>query len=429
MTRHAALSLFTWLACAGPAAFAADGQTDANPSTIFASASEAFELGDYRAAASRFEAARAAGMSGPAVEYNIGVSYYRVGDYERAEEAFRALGAEYREMRSLADYNLGLSLTRQGRVDEARAAFERARHSDDPAIAALADAMLARSSPASPASPGEPAPPSSWIKLFDVALGYDDNVALLEEASLPAGLSTDSPLLEVFGLVSGRPGDSSVRVDASAYLVRYSDAREFDQDGMRLGIAYLWDWRAWRLDAGPHYNYNGLDGSGFERRLGASLNARYPVAEGVSLSIRFVHDDVDNLSPAYRFVDGTRNRVSVGFERSGEGGRLQLGYVHERNDRAGATVSPTRNEVFAGYEHSLTGDWSVEVQGLLRTSRYDELELPRNEDLSQVSLTATRDFQSGWQLLGQYRVADNASNVEPFSYDRNRLIFSLNKLF
>src|SRR5690606_30552397 len=95
---------------------------------------------------------------------------------------------------------------------EARQAFERARAEGDAAVAALADAMLERTAPEEPIAPARKA---AWIGLFDFALGYDDNVALVDESSLPAGLSTSSPMLEAFGFVRGRLGKSrAVRVDA-----------------------------------------------------------------------------------------------------------------------------------------------------------------------------------------------------------------------
>lgn len=396
-----------------------------DPDTHFDAGSKAFSSGDFAAAAASFEAARAAGMTGPAVEYNAGVSYYRLGDYSRAEDSFRGLARTYPEMSPLAEYNLGLALLKQQRLDEARDAFVRARDGGDPTIAALAAEMLDRT-----AGSSESLPTSEWIKLLDIAVGYDDNVALLEESSLPVGLSTESRLLEAFGLVSGRVGPrNAIRVDASAYVVRYADAPDFDQDAFRLGFAYLWQAGSWQIDAGSYYDYGVLAGKGFERRIGATLRAQYPIGEAALMSFRYVHDDVDNVSSDFAFVDGTRDRLSVGFEQRGQHGRLALGYVRERNDRAGASVSPNRHEIFAGYQHALNADWSVEIEGLLRMSRYDRLAEPRDEDLSQLRLSATRDLVSGWRLLGEYRIADNSSNADLFSYDRNRLVLSLNRLF
>src|SRR5690606_5060682 len=151
--------------------------------------------------------------------------------------SFRGLAHSYPQMTPLAEYNLGLALLKQQRFNEAQAAFARARDGGDPTIAALATAMLDRTGDSS-----EPPAGGEWIRLLDFAVGYDDNVALLEESSLPSGLSTESRLIEAFGLVSGRVGPrNAVRVDASAYLVRYADAPDFAQDAFRLGFAELWE--------------------------------------------------------------------------------------------------------------------------------------------------------------------------------------------
>src|SRR5690606_39164826 len=179
-----AMNVRSELAFVAAMAFAASaaGRTAPNdPSAYFDAGSKAFSSGDYAGAAAAFEAARDAGMTGPAVEYNAGVSYYRLGDYSRAEDSFRKLAQSYPQMSALAEYNLGLALAKQERYDEARAAFERARAAGDATIAALATAMLDRTAE-SPA----PLPRSEWTKLLDFAVGYDDNVWLLEESSLPA---------------------------------------------------------------------------------------------------------------------------------------------------------------------------------------------------------------------------------------------------
>jgi len=424
MQRSFRLAIAIWIA--GSAGVSANA-SPADPSALFEEASAAFAEGDYATAAARFAAAKAAGMDGPAVDYNRGVSHYRLGEFAEAERIFRELSAAYPQMRPLAEYNLGLALLRQERIVEARQAFARAQAGKDPAIAALAETMLERTAPQEPIAPAEKV---AWLGLFDFSVGYDDNVALVDEASLPAGLSTSSPMLEAYGLIRGRLGRSqSVRIDASAYMMRYANARSFDQDGIQVGVAYLFDAGGWQLDAGSHYAYNLLAGDGFERRLGATLTARHRLGEASTISLRYTRDDVGDLDPEYWYVEGTRDRVSVAFEQRRVRGTLELGYVHERNDRAEASVSPERHEVFAGYEYWLGAAWSLGVTGSLRTSRYGRLPVPRDESLSQLSLTASRAFRSGWQLLGQYRVSENSSSDETFEYDRNRFVVSLNRIF
>ena len=88
-------------------AHAAHGQ---DASALFAAGERAFAAGDYAAALQSFEAARAAGSTGPSSFYNIGVCQYRLGDFEAAEATFATLAAEFPALRELAEYNRGLAL-------------------------------------------------------------------------------------------------------------------------------------------------------------------------------------------------------------------------------------------------------------------------------------------------------------------------------
>jgi tetratricopeptide (TPR) repeat protein len=244
-------------------------QIESRASAAFAAASSAFADGDFRRALANFENARAAGTPGPAVDYNIGVCYYKLAEYAQAAAEFRGLGERYPAMRALAQYNLGLSLSKLGRVEEARLAFEEALGSDDEKIAQMAALMLERL----PGANDQKATPAAWWGLFDLSAGHDSNVALADEASLPAGISTASPFTEVFVVGSG-PLGRQWRLNADAYLARYPDAETFDQNAVRVGAAYEWTWQTWQGSIGPHYGRTTLGDAAFERQLGATLDLR-----------------------------------------------------------------------------------------------------------------------------------------------------------
>ncbi len=407
--------------------------SETDPHGLFSAGSQAFSRGDFAAAVAAFEAARAAGLRGPAVIYDIGVCQYKLGRYADAERTFAELAASYETMRELAEYNRGLALTRQGRSTDARVSFERARRGSDAKIAALADAMLARlAAPARRPSAVRGAADrvaTDTYRLLDLNVGYDDNVALVDEAALPVGISAKSPLLEVFGAFRGRPHPSGpLRVDGSAYVVRYGRAGDFDQTAVRLGAGYEWDASAWLLGAEPYYTRSSLAGSAFERRFGAAVTARRPLGSG-SVQLELAHESINDLDARFDYVAGTRDRVSVDFRERRGRGRLSLGVASERNDRQGPGVSPHRSELYAGFEYSLPLRWRVGAQGYLRSSRYADLAVPRNEDLTQFSLTASRDLASGWTFEGECLVGHNDSNDPTFSYERTRFAFGLSKLF
>ena len=56
--------------------------------TLFTTAKEALDRGDYQQALEGFLEAEEAGLSTPALYYNLGVAHYRLGDYGRAKTAF-----------------------------------------------------------------------------------------------------------------------------------------------------------------------------------------------------------------------------------------------------------------------------------------------------------------------------------------------------
>jgi tetratricopeptide (TPR) repeat protein len=393
-------------------------------SQSFAAGSTAFGEGDYLRALAHFQAARDAGMSGPAVHYNIGVSHYKLGNYREAEAAFRRVATDYPAMRALAQYNLGLALRKQGRESEAQSFFRQARqNSTDETLSRLADAML---------TAGEPVVtrrPPTWVSLVDVKLGHDDNVALRDEASLPAGQSVDSAFTELVAVVTGPVSASRFHVDASAYSVRYGDAGEFDQNALHLRGAYRRTGDRWSMEAGPHFAYSTLDGDGFEKRFGVGLGVKRDLSTNLSVGIRVVHDEIDDGDARFAFVEGSRELLGVTLDRRGESYRLTFGYDLESNDREDPSVSPDRDRLWMRYRHAMNAHWATDIQVSYRSSAYDELEVTRDEDLTDLSLGLVRNLARRWQISMNYRWSENDSNVDAFSYTRNRFGLGLTRTF
>src|SRR5512143_2665420 len=238
------------------------GAVQAQPQEPFAAGAAAFGQGDYPRALSLFQRALAEGADSAALRYNIGVCQYRVGDYAEAEAAFRGLAARFPSFAALAEYNRGLALLALHRSDDAAVAFTRARTEGDERLAALAQSALSELA----ATRESPAPPR-WRGYFSVAAGHDDNVALVDELSLPANVPAASPLTELFGYVRRQTLTRiPLRVDFSGYVVRYADSAVFDQDALRVDTSLLWNaGEAWRFEAGPYFSSSTLDGDGFER--------------------------------------------------------------------------------------------------------------------------------------------------------------------
>jgi len=392
----------------------------------FAAGSEAFAEGDYLRALSQFEDARDAGSRGPAVHYNIGVCQYRLGLYDEAAQTFDALAHDYPAMRELALYNLGLVRLKQNRGGEARELFARVREdSDDERLAGLAAAAL-RATP----QPVVPVTEQRWIGLVDLNIGYDDNVALIDEASVPATQSVDSAFTELFGFLSGpRRAPPGLRFDGSAYLVSYNDASQFDQAAFRAAGLYEWALTRWRLEAGPALSYSTLDGSGFEQGISIGIRARRMLSSELRLTLRAAHDVIDNGSARFSYIAGSRDQLGIAVDRFRGSSRLSFGYDFEANDRDAPGVSPTRNQLWLLFRYAPSPDWSAEGRIAWRNSSYDDLATPRDENRVDLTAGFTWRLAADWELAGRYRWSDNDSNVDELSYSRNRLSVGLTRSF
>lgn len=430
MRNAVALAIFCLVAVASPSALGAPG----DDSAAFSNGMRAFASGDYTRALAYFDEAKSAGADGPAIHYNIGVCTFRLRDYGRAESEFRLVADRYPKMRALAEYNTGLVLRAQGREAEARKQFELARRtSTDEKITQLAEAMLRRSDPAAPSD--DPSAEgadyaATWVGMVDADVGYDDNVVLLDDSSLPAGQSTGSAFTELLAFVTGPvSSEPGFRFIGSVYAVDYADTSEFNQAATRVGGAYRWSAGEWRMEAEIHFSDSTLDGDAFESRLGAGLTLQRPLTPATALRVSLVHEDVDPRASRFAFLDGSREQVRVSWDRYGAKGRLTLAYRYESNDRDSPAVSPTRNGASLSYRYAMGPAWTADLSLGLRRSVFDDKSDPRDEDRYDVSAGIRRRFGRGWHMTGTYQRSDNRSEVAAFTYARNRLSLGITKDF
>jgi len=393
----------------------------ADASALFADGERAFAAGDYQEALRLFTAARDAGSASASSYYNIGVSQYRLGDYDAAAATFETLAAEFPAFGELAEYNRGLALRADGNIAAARAAFERARSSSDDKIVALANAQLGAIGTAQIVDEPE------WTGYFAGGLGYDDNVALLNELVLPS-TGAASPLAEVLGVLTRDFGPRPLRFDASAYAVHYPDVGDFDQTAVRLSLEAEQRLGQWTVIVGPTLGRSTLDGEGFEELIGADLRMRRSFGMGFAFEARAVYDDTNAADPRFAYLDGSRRFLRLSMQHTGAA-RVRAGYDIERNARADPGVSPSRERVSLVYQRPLSQTWTVDAAFAHRTSRYSAASVPRDERLRELSLAARRELRGNWTLGVEYQWFDNDSTAPEFAYDGQRLALGLSRSF
>ncbi len=377
------------------------------------SGQQAFASGDYSSALLFFEIARDTGQSGPAVHYNIAVCQFKLGLYKDALTTFQLIASDFPEMRGLAEYNMGLSERRLGNTRAAQrhfiASFEQSPN--DEKLRSLSAAMVQEV---------EDEMPSPWYGSIGMRVGHDDNVALRDSLGLPAGVTSESPMADFFGTVRGTtPWLKGVMLDASVFAIAYPDADDFDQSEFRLGGLYVWRPDDWRIEGGAHFIYGTLGGSGFERELSLGARAIRYLSEDASLDFRLRYDAVDNTDAAFAGLAGSRQRFDFRYNWYPDQHDFTLRLGLENNDRDDPGVSPKRQRVQADYRYELTATWGIEAGIGYRSSDYNDLAVPRNEDLTTILMAVTRAVGDDWLVVLQFDFSDNDSSDPDFSYKRN----------
>jgi len=377
------------------------------------SGQQAFANGDYSSALLFFEIARDTGLTGPSVHYNIAVCQFKLGNYDDALVTFQQIARDYPEMRGLAEYNMGLAERRLGNSRAAQRHFIAAFRlsPNDEKLRSLSAAMVQEL---------EDEKPSPWYGSVAARIGHDDNVALRDSLGLPAGVTSESSMVDFFGTVRGTtPWLRGVMLDASVYAVAYPDAGDFDQSEFRLGGLYVWRPDEWRIEGSAHLVYGTLGGSGFERELSLGARGTRYLGEDASLDIRLRYDEIDNTDANFAGLAGSRQRFDFRYNWYPDRHDFSLRLGFEGNDRADPGVSPGRQRVDVYYRYELAADWGIEAGAGYRSSDYNDLAIPRNEDQTTIVAAVIRSLGKNWLVALRFEHSDNDSNDPEFTYQRN----------
>ena len=389
----------------------------------WASGQQAFTAGDFESAMVYFELARDAGQQGVAVHYNIAVCQFKLSRFDAARKTFRYISDNFPKMRSLAEYNLGLVERRVGNTDAARRHFIAAWElgAGDETLQSLAAAMLDELQPPEQAE---------WYGGVALRAGYDDNVALRDSLGLPAGMTAESPMADVF-LSAGvnPPGFGGLWLDGSVYAITYPDADDFDQSEFRLGGLYAWRPGDWRLETSAHFVYGTLGGTGFEREIALGARAVYHIGGEGAIDLHYRYDDIDEDDPLFAGIAGSRQRFDLRYRWYRDSHNVVLRLGAESNDRLDPGVSPSRTRLQADYRYQPDTGWGFEAGLALRSSDYDDLEVARTEDLITISAALTRTVADAWLLALGVRVSENDSNDPDFAYERNLVTLGVFRTF
>lgn len=408
----------------------------------------AFERGELAQARRLLEQARESGLESSALYYNLGVLYYRVGDYRRSRQAFRQLlGTEHED---LAGYNLGLVALAEGDEKMARVwfgqVFDTAGQEKLRRLAGRQLQILNQTQ--SPA-------PAHWLGLVALSGGYESNLALrpdsaasdLSDGFTDVLLAGRGPLLPL-GATRGSSAEA-VQLSASVFRRHYHTERDFITDAAQLGVSWVSRGVAERYEIGVKQRF--FREGGDSRELHTALVLEYQQDScaddylggrcQLALEASYVRP-FDGFEP----YEGMRYEAVASYHhrwaRWQAAGSLGLEF-NRREDLAGdgqfASLSPRRQEL--GLELSYLG-WAAWILGGGLGYRYSDYPDPyqitsdigwesgrRVDHRYSVELTAEYFLTQSWSVVAAASHHSNDSSLHQYDYDNEVYRLGIDYLF
>ena len=375
----------------------------------FTAGHRAYQAQDFRAALTAYDAALAAGQTGPAIHFNIGVVAYRLGEYERALAEFREV-ARTPQMAALAHYNLGLVELKRRNQAAARAWFEQARgEAQDERLRALVDAQLE----VTPA-----APERHWVAYTGLGFGYDDNVALISNSEVLGVADEADEFAEITAAITG-PLAGAWNFDAAVVATRYQALDDFNQLIAQGGSRYTFGRGPWTHAISAEVAHTQLGDEPFENRLSLGLQTSISLPHEWSARLRYRFSDLDGLD-GFDGIDGTRHELRARVRTSTEASDLSFEYGYETSDYRDDALSANQHKLTAAYERVFLRDWRAGLDAAVRFSNY-ELGSHGNEDRIEVGASLKKQLTATWRIGARYDYANNDAQLGEFDYRRNRI--------
>ena len=394
---------------------------------------KASAAGDYAAALEYFKKAEQAGLETAALNYNLGVSYYKLEQYELARKFFLKL-TNVPTFEQVAYFNLGLIANKQ--KDEAAAIkwFQRAyRNLSSEKIRRLSAVALER---LGVSARNVRRSPPGWTGVVSTSLSHDSNVLLANDEL--AGVTHESDTAVDIEASAGRwlkgNVNNGVRMTLGAILKKYSTLTHNDDSQLSAGVLRYDRLGDWNMRLGGSWDEIYFDGRGYQRVVSADVRGQKAFSKSNQLRLRYKLSRIQATDAVFDYLDGWRQQFRVGLRQQHGSMRMRYYYqleLNNRKDREGgfdpfASYSPTRHTLRATSWWTLSNQWNARLDARFRYSRYNDDNIlnsgatERREDTqTRLSARISRQFEGRWEVFAQFAATKNFSTISFNSYDRS----------
>jgi tetratricopeptide (TPR) repeat protein len=423
----ASMSVLTMLAMLF-ISFVALAQTETD---YFAQGVKDSSSGKHEAALKQFQMARKAGMKSAKLDYNLAVTYYRLGRYEESRKIFMKL-TNNDVFSQLTYFNLGLIANKQKNERKAVKWFQRAYKGKSEKVGELAAIALKRLGKM-PKKTVRKKP--AWKGLVSASLESDSNVNLAtDEVNEPSKSDTSMSLYASANRWLKGNRKDGVRLDLNVNSQTYSSETQYNYLQLHARLSRYGRLGSWRTRFSGSWDEITLDNSAYERIISARADGRYNLSKDRQLRLRYRLSRI-LADSTYDYLDGWRHQLRAGVRQRYGKKRVRAYYQLEVNDRDDyispisgrfASYSPTRHVLRVTGYLPVSDSWTVRLDGRLRMSRYADANefsvgapKKREDDQYRLGVKLTHKFDKRLEFAVEYQHTDNNSNIDVYDYDRS----------
>lgn len=407
---------------------------------LFMQGISASKLGDYDKALNYFQNALENGMQSPELHYNLGVTYYKLGQLEKSKREFVQIRLDSK-LFALSRFNLGLIAQAQDDSAQALRYFQLVeKTASTKKLRDLSRVAINKVN----SSPVTLQRESGWTWLkFET--GYDNNALLTADtAAVDAASGKEDFLLDItsygeYYLTGGTA--RGLRAVWYADYQHYADLNEYAFNDAELGTAYAFATGNWRHNISLFHSWLQFGGQEYQQTNRIQWSTRKFLQQELRLTLSADYERID-ASDEYTFLSGYRKSVGFGLAQNRRD-RWSLRYTHERNSRNNDFEDPNYYRSFSPVVNTIKidknfiiSDMILMVGASISSSQYqgndtrpDGTNAKRKDGFNVFTIGLSRDILNGWNLSGKIHYSENDSNFDEYGYQRALITVSMDKSF
>jgi len=368
----------------------------------------------------------------PRLTYNIGVLYYKLEQYSESRTYFTKL-LSVDKYHALAKYNLGLLAYKSGDKQRAISWFQQlSDHQHEYKVSAKLSKLAAaqvKKLTVKKAVKKKPEDERFKLKSYVFAYyGHDDN--LID----PNGnVTTGDNFLNTYASATmkfKKPSLKDVSWRFGFYSKDYTKLSGYDYRLINTAIGKSFYQDNWRHGLGLRLDSSTYGVTDYQLITRIEFKTRYKKLSD-QLLMKYRYYDIQSEDPLYDAYAGSRQLVSLAYEKKFSAQKIRLTLDFETNNRADlrasgavtSSYSAARDTIGLSWLSKLNKRWQMRLKLKSRDSLYNDFStadnVRRKEERNSTSLQIKYRLKKRWWFVTEYRYSDNSSNIDRYTYTRN----------